>query len=368
MPSRSHLGSAVSPGGNVPAALRILALLVVVPLLTVSAGGLNSTILIGKSEIDIVVKKRPSGIFRDGLLDWVRSAAQSVAAYYGRFPASRVVIRITPVEGRGLRDGMTFGEGGGLITIHVGADTTPLDFRSDWLLTHEMVHLAFPSVAEDHHWIEEGIATYVEPIARVRARQKDASQMWYELVRDLSQGLPAPGDKGLDHTHTWGRTYWGGALYCLLADVEIHRQTENKKGLDDALRAILEAGGVIGRNWELRKALSIGDRATGVQVLTTLYDKMKDRPVDVDLGALWKELGIERDGEGVLFSDAAPLAATRRAMTYGESHSPLESTGATGATNALLSDATRFARLPLDSIATHKQDDTVHPSGRTSRE
>ena len=34
-----------------PAALRILALLVVVPLLTVSAGGLNSTILIGKSEI-----------------------------------------------------------------------------------------------------------------------------------------------------------------------------------------------------------------------------------------------------------------------------------------------------------------------------
>ena len=33
-------------------------------------------------------------------------------------------------------------------------------------MTHEMVHLAFPSVAREHHWIEEGITTYVEPIAR----------------------------------------------------------------------------------------------------------------------------------------------------------------------------------------------------------
>ena len=351
-----------------PAALRILALLVVMPLLTVSAGELNSTIRVGKSKIDIVVEKRQSGIFRDGLLDWVRSAGESVAAYYGRFPARRVVIRITPAEGRGLRHGMTFGEGGGLITIHVGADTTSLDFRSDWLLTHEMVHLAFPSVAEDHHWIEEGIATYVEPIARVRAKQKDASEMWYELVRDLPQGLPAPGDKGLDHTHTWGRTYWGGALYCLLADVEIHRQTQNKKGLDNALRGILEAGGVIGRNWELGKALSIGDRAIGVPVLTTLYDKMKDRPLDVDLDALWKELGIERDGKGIRFNDTAPLAATRRAMTYGESQASLESTPATGATNALVSNATWFARLPLDSISTDKQGDTADPSRRTSRD
>ena len=35
-------------------------------------------------------------------------------------------------------------------------------------MTHELVHAAFPDVAEEHHWIEEGIATYVEPIARVQ--------------------------------------------------------------------------------------------------------------------------------------------------------------------------------------------------------
>jgi len=91
-----------------------------------------------------------------------------------------------------------------------------------------MTHFAFPSVAENHHWIEEGISTYVEPIARVQAKHLDANEMWFELVRDLPQVLPGRGDRGLDHTHTWGRTYWGGALYCLLADVQIRRETHNR--------------------------------------------------------------------------------------------------------------------------------------------
>ena len=45
------------------------------------------------------------------------------------------------------------------------------------MLTHEMVHLAFPSVDDKHHWIEEGIATYVEPIARIQAGNLKAEQM-----------------------------------------------------------------------------------------------------------------------------------------------------------------------------------------------
>src|SRR5258708_5474985 len=110
-------------------------------------------------------------------------------------------MRITTFEGRGVRDGMTFADRGGRITIRVGADTSPSELASDWMLTHEMVHLAFPSVDEKHHWIEEGIATYVEPIARIRAGHLAADQMWLDLVRDMPHGLPQVGDRGLDHTH-----------------------------------------------------------------------------------------------------------------------------------------------------------------------
>jgi len=40
-------------------------------------------------------------------------------------------------------------------------------------------------VDERHHWIEEGIATYVEPIARIHAGHLKAERMWFDLVRDM---------------------------------------------------------------------------------------------------------------------------------------------------------------------------------------
>ncbi len=285
---------------------------------------MTSTILIGNSKIDVVVEDGPLVVSQADLLEWVRWAAESVSAYYRRYPVAHVSLRIIPFEGSGVKGGKTFADGvnAGMIRIHVGSETTVSDLESDWMLTHEMVHLAFPSVAENHHWIEEGIATYVEPIARVRAGHFDPSVMWAEVVRDLPQGLPAPGDEGLDNTHTWGRTYWGGALFCLLADVEIHRETHNRKGLEDALIGILDAGGNITQDWELEKALSAGDRATGVPVLSELYEKMKDKPVSVDLNALWMQLGIERQDGRAIFDEHAPLAAVRKAITFGEAAPP----------------------------------------------
>jgi hypothetical protein len=42
------------------------------------------------------------------------------------------------------------------------------------------------------------------------------------------RGEPGPGDGGLDDTDSWGRTYWGGALFCLLADVRFRERTGNR--------------------------------------------------------------------------------------------------------------------------------------------
>jgi len=297
--------------------VRALLVLFLSASLCIPADEMTSTIVIGNCRLDVVIEKGSLALTHGETLAWVQAAGDSVATYYGRFPVPRALLRIIPTRGKGVRGGRTFGEGGGLIRIHVGSATTPGDLASDWMLTHEMVHLAFPSMPDQNHWIEEGISTYVEPIARVRANHLDASRMWADVVRDLPQGLPAAGDEGLDHTHTWGRTYWGGALFCFLADIEIHRRTDNRKGLEDALRGILDAGGDIRQSWDLKKALEIGDQAAGVAVLLPLYEKMKDRPYNVDLSALWKELGIEPEGGGVRFFDSAPLAKTRQAITYG---------------------------------------------------
>src|ERR1700745_2175810 len=295
-------------------------LLLLIPASCVPADEMTSTILVGSSRIEVHIESGPMQLSNQELMQWVRMAADSVSTYYERFPVPAVALRIIPTDGRGVRGGRTFGaKEGGRISIHVGKETTVRGLNSDWMLTHEMVHLSFPSMADEHHWIEEGIATYVEPIARVRAKHMDAHEMWFELVRDLHQGLPQSGDEGLDNTHTWGRTYGGGALFCFVADIEIHKQTNNRKGLDDALRGILNAGGEIRYDWPIEKALTAGDAATGVSVLMPLYQKMKNQPYQVDLAALWKELGVERDGDTVNFIDSEPLAKNRDAITFGSS-------------------------------------------------
>jgi len=320
------------------------------------ADEMTSTIVIGNSRIDVNIESGEMQASKADLMKWVRWAAESVSAYYGRFPVPQLLLRIVASDGKGVRGGRTFGrENGGFITIHVGKDAQFSDLARDWMLTHEMVHLSFPSVAENHHWIEEGIATYVEPIARVRAGHFDTNEMWFEVMRDLHQGLPTEGDQGLDHTHTWGRTYWGGALFCFLADIEIHRETGNKKGLEDALRGILNAGGDISHDWELEKALTIGDQATGVPVLQNLYGKMKDQPYNVDLPALWTQLGIERDGNAVKFLDDAPLAKTREAITYGSAGPELKPAASASRNPAIFAGRT-ITRIPPDRSSDKSSD------------
>lgn len=246
---------------------------------------------------------------------WIRRAAQAVIAYYGAFPVNAVQLRVQPAAGKkGVFGGTTFGSTPARIRVSVGVDTTQEQFDNDWVLTHEMVHLAFPSLPRPQHWLEEGLATYVEPIARVQTGQLSSARFWTEFARDLPQGLPADGDQGLDHTHTWGRTYWGGALFCFWAELQIREQTQNRHGLQSALRGVVKLGGTVNKEWPLADALQIADKATGVSVLTNLYAQWKAAPVAPDLNQVWQKLGIVLRNGAVTFADAAPLAETRKAI------------------------------------------------------
>ena len=98
---------------------------------------------------------------RKVLLDHVSRAACAVSAYYHRFPVSNDRIQIVPVEGRrGVLGGTTWAFGGAHSRILIGEQTAIADLKEDWIVTHEMIHTAFPTVGTQHHWIEEGIATY----------------------------------------------------------------------------------------------------------------------------------------------------------------------------------------------------------------
>jgi hypothetical protein len=272
----------------------------------------------GGGRVELRMTKDGFDLGSDRITAWVSEAARAVSRYYGGFPlpVTRLLVRSSDRR-TGVFGGTTWGAKPPFTRIHVGRHTSEQELRDDWMMTHELVHLAFPDVADEHHWIEEGLATYVEPFARVQIGTLTAQRIWSDIVRDMPKGEPEAFDQGLDHTHSWGRTYWGGALFCLAADVQIREATKNRKGLQDALRGILRAGANISVDWPLTKALKAGDEATGTTALTDLYSRMKDKPVQVDLDALWRKLGVDGLRDGKPFDEKAPLASVRRAMTAG---------------------------------------------------
>jgi hypothetical protein len=257
----------------------------------------------------------PTAARRELLRTWIERSANIVADYYARFPAALVTLHIGERAGEGIGGGRTTDEGGLLIRVSVGREVTAERLANDWVLVHEMIHLALPEIGWRHNWLAEGLAVYVEGVARAQAGNRAVSDVWAEDRRSMPMGLPRAGEGGMDQTPTWARTYWGGALFCLQAEVAIRRETHNTVGLQTALRAILEKTGGYAAERSIDEVLQIGDRATGTHVLTALYERNKSSPRLTDLDSLWRELGVPEDPATQKFDDQAPLAAIRIAIT-----------------------------------------------------
>ena len=252
---------------------------------------------------------------KDKVLDWIRTSAKAVSTYYGRFPVNSLKLLLVPVDGPRVRGGTTWGYRGAAIRVLLGRDSSEDDLRRDWVMVHEMVHLALPDMEQRYNWLSEGLAVYIEPVARVQAGDLAAKDIWQAMMRDMPKGLPQAGDQGLDNTDSWGRKYWGGATFCLLADIEIRKRTGNRLGLRDALRGVIASGGSHEVDWSIERVLSIADKAIGVDVLTRLHDEMGAKPVTPDLAGLWRDLGLRYRNGSFEFDDTAPLAAIRASIT-----------------------------------------------------
>ena len=111
------------------------------------------------------------------------------------------------------------------------------------------------------------------------------------------------------------RSYWGGALFCLLTDLTLRERTRNQRSLDDVLLAIGKTGASDEDPWPLERVLDTAERATGTPVFRELYERLAQKPGAVDLAELFARLGVRAQGTSVTFDEAAPLAAIRRSIT-----------------------------------------------------
>lgn len=271
-------------------------------------------IRVGQSVIVVAMDRGVQVERQAAVVAWVQAQAEAVAKLYGAFPVRRAAVFIDSVRGRDVVFGKTLGHGAASIVVMVGQNAKPDTLRRDWVLNHELVHLAMPALPLHQRWFEEGVATYIEPAVRAEAGLSTVEDAWDRLQNGMRHGLPRAGDEGLDHTDTWGRRYWGGALFCLEADLALRRETKNKLGLRDALRAIREThGGITERN-ELSTLLRAADEKLGVKVLGPLYDRWAHGPVMVDLDRTWTYLGVVKSGDSVSLRADAEGAAFRQGI------------------------------------------------------
>jgi hypothetical protein len=268
---------------------------------------------IGRARVRFSLQGVPNRLSVEQVTAWVEGCCRAVGRWYGHFPGHPVEVVLRVVPGRGVRGGVTYSGSLPRVQANLGTDSTLGDLEGNWVLVHELVHLACPDLPSANHWLEEGLATYIEPWIRLEHGQVSAEKAWFDLVDGMPQGQPGPADRGLDITDTWGRTYWGGAIFCLLADLALLRL--GKPGLQGVWSALLaKPGQGIQRHSDMASLMAQLDQLAAAPVFDKLWKAHSHTPISVDLEAIWSDLGVVRAGGTVTFDDKAPHAAWRRAI------------------------------------------------------
>jgi hypothetical protein len=248
----------------------------------------------------------------DELAAWVTGAATLIADYYGgELPVPG--LEITLVASTGARVGFGLHQDGRWIRIRYGRHASNETLANDWVMVHEMLHATFPDLSDDHRWMQEGLSTYLEPIVRARGGATTEAEVWRRWTANMPNGRPQDGDRGLDRTHTWGRTYWGGTLFWFAVDVRLREA--GKRSIRDVVTHIARVGGNGRAKWSTAKVVAEADRATDSTIVSQTYAELAQAPGDIDLDDLWARLGVRREGDAVQLDDDAPQAALRRAIT-----------------------------------------------------
>ena len=272
------------------------------------------------ARIDVaIVGEQPYAMTDEAMLAWIGEAAAVTVPLFGRFPVERTTIFVVPARGE---DGVTFGKvlslAGASVVLVVGDRMPAASVHKDWVLVHELFHLGFPTFRGEGRWLGEGLATYYEPVLRARAGWTTDAEVFRQFARNMPRGQPATLGRrvGLGARDDLDSIYWGGALFCLAADVRIREETRGNKSLDDVVRAALAHGGDATKVWTVRDVVRLADATTGTKVVSDMVARYAAQGERIDLEGLLASVGVRALGDGAQ-DDAKPLAWVRHAIVDG---------------------------------------------------
>lgn len=268
------------------------------------------------------------------LAAWVSAAAESNRRFWARSPAQGGLVVLVPSERGGIPFGRVMSLGGSVVTVLVGRQASAADLYDDWVLVHELLHLGSPLMRDTGAWLNEGIATFYEPILRARAGWKSEDDIWREWIGQMPRGMPAMTEIGLENAGRGG-IYWGGALFVLLAEIEALKASGGRIGFSDCLRAVLAEGADATVKWPTARLLQRCDDLLGAPVLAPLAERHIAQGSNLGgsataLSQIWDMLGVALTADGrVRYDDRAELAWLRPLIIWGgaERPAPIPATG-----------------------------------------
>ncbi len=287
----------------------------------------RATIDMQAVDIHVVFLGEPLAMGDEAALEFIRLSAYCISGLFSEFPVD-VTVFVVPVPGaQEVVFGRVLSLAGASVALLFGSETPAAGVRDNWVVVHEFFHLACPSFVGEGRWLEEGLATYYEPILRERAGWMTEADLWTHFVREMPRGLRGPDDPpDLEQRDDIDATYWGGALFALMADVRSRAATAGASSLDSVVRLVRHRQGPATSTARVADFLRTAEEATGTRAVTDVFESWAVRGENVDLDALWGRLGIagvdeaRTQGRKVTLRDDAPLAAVRRAIAASPSH------------------------------------------------
>lgn len=250
---------------------------------------------------------------------WISESAEATKTLSGRFPLRDAYVRVQQIDSRDASPvpwGQTRRRGETGVLLYVRRDADYQALRSDWTAVHELSHLYHPYLGDRGRWLAEGLASYYQNVFRTRAGMLDANEAWERLDAGFRRGATATSGERLDAMGRGRggtmRVYWAGAAYWLEADLALRRErgTSLDALLDEYARCCLDGSAALAPE----AFIAALDRLAGGELLATLYRRhaaLREFPA---LDSAYRQLGIERSGNGLRFTGTHDALRLREAI------------------------------------------------------
>lgn len=223
---------------------------------------------------------------RDKLQHWVGETHRALEQLTAPLPFTvhvrlhRLIDRGEPVPWAHTRRGPQQG-----VDFYVDPAWPLDDFLRDWTAAHELSHLVFPYLGDQHRWFAEGFASYMqyqvlhqlgaiddaEMASAYRSRITKARDDYSQLGLDAYPFMAA--QSRLHQQSAYSVYYWGGAVYFMNIDAQL--RSRGGPGLTALLGDYLRccrAGGD-----DFHALIAHLDELAGSPVFTTELEAMRAR-------------------------------------------------------------------------------------------